>query len=473
MNATSSRAHGDRACVRRLEPDGSEISRVSLVDLAKRAFGRDGRHRRATQGGRGDQQVAQRAGQLHLRARRSRRGQIRHEDGAYRDSTLTLLLRESLGGGLAHGDDRRALLRGGQLRGDLGTLRFADRARNIVSSATVNREMRESSPGSGAWDEKPATRKTPCRQMATPAPRRRSRSRRRAGRREDALPPAPRRRWNARYEPSRRRALTEEFDVAIQPTLVGHGRARIRAPAAADDVDHELEVAIDVTWDDTGRKSNWPTATLEAAWRSGARCTATGWRASFTSEAADAISSAAAVRPPRCVNSAPQNSGRNPRVFPRHGDGVPGHRGSGRRATGTLGVRGAVHEGRAPLGESAAVDDPRDALESRCIFSCASNAPRGCPAAVGTRDDPAPSDAANARPTTGAVTATFCVRYHGRFGPGWEPYTRRPPCLSSPSTSPRARRDRGFRGGGGGGGGGGTAGGAAAAPTNARTRVLP
>ena len=101
MNATSSRAHGDGVRVRRSEPDGSRfpvasrwwISREASVRTRRAPPARDSRKaRRSTS-------RSARWATASPRSRRRRRGQIRREDGTvHRDSTLTLLLRESLGG---------------------------------------------------------------------------------------------------------------------------------------------------------------------------------------------------------------------------------------------------------------------------------------------------------------------------------------------------------------------------------------
>ena len=204
MNATSSRARGGRApragpepTVRRF-PVASRwwISREASVRTRRAPPARDSRKARRSQ-------VAQRAGQLHLALADGDGGKSDARMVPYRDSTLALLLRESLGG-----NSRTVMITAlspaaVNYEETLGTLRFADRARNIASSATVNREMRERTRrGRPAWAEARNT-KTPCRRTWTPrgaassiakpppcgTPRQWTRSR-----------PRSRRRWNARYE---------------------------------------------------------------------------------------------------------------------------------------------------------------------------------------------------------------------------------------------------------------------------------
>ena len=488
MNATSSRAHTvTELRVRRSEPDGSEISsRVSLVDLA-------GSERSDATGATGARLKEGAAINKSLSALGNCISALADGDGGksgarmvpYRDSTLTLLLRESLGG-----NSRTVMIAAlspaaVNYEETLGTLRFADRARNIVSSATVNREMRERTrPGSArAWDEKLRNTENA---MSTDmdAARRRVVDREANALRDaagmDALPPA--------LEEALERAirtvaeangLTEEFDVGVRfkPTLVDAQRAalRIRAPATDDDVDHELEVAIDVTWDDTGRKSNWPTATLEARveeWREVYGHWVEGEL--FTSEAADAISSSAAAEASSEMRKLGTAELRTEPLayFLDTETAYPAIVGPDGERRGTLEVSAVpCAKDGAPLGESAAVDDPRDALGKPLHFLVRIKRATGLPrTAVGTRDDPAPTDVATPRPTTGAVTATLRVRYRGRLGPGWGTVHATPPVpVVAVHESKGSARFRGFRGGGG----GGTVGGAAAALRYERTHSCP
>jgi hypothetical protein len=493
MNATSSRAHTvTELRVRRLEPDGSEISsRVSLVDLAgsERSDATGATGARLKEGAAINKSLSALGNCISALADRDE-GKSGARMVPYRDSTLTLLLRESLGG-----NSRTVMIAAlspaaVNYEETLGTLRFADRARNIVSSATVNREMREKArPGSArAWDEKLRNTENA---MSTDmdAARRRVVDREAAAVRDaagmDALPPALEEALERAIRTvAEANALTEEFDVGVRfkPTLVDAQRAalRIRAPAAADDVDHELEVAIDVTWDDTGRKSNWPTATLEARveeWREVYGHWVEGEL--FTSEAADAISSSAAAEASSEMRKLGTAELRTEPLayFLDTETAYPAIVGPDGERRGTLEVSAVpCTKDGAPLGESAAVDDPRDALGKPLHFLVRIKRATGLPrTAVGTRDDPAPTDAANARPTTGAVTATLRVRYHGRLGPGWGTVHATPPVpVVAVHESKGSARFRGFRGGGGGGGGGGgTVGGAAAALRYERTHSCP
>ena len=488
MNATSSRAHTvTELRVRRSEPDGSEISsRVSLVDLA-------GSERSDATGATGARLKEGAAINKSLSALGNCISALADGDGGksgarmvpYRDSTLTLLLRESLGG-----NSRTVMIAAlspaaVNYEETLGTLRFADRARNIVSSATVNREMRERTrPGSArAWDEKLRNTENA---MSTDmdAARRRVVDREANALRDaagmDALPPALEEALERAIRTvAEANALTEEFDVGVRfkPTLVDAQRAalRIRAPATDDDVDHELEVAIDVTWDDTGRKSNWPTATLEARveeWRE-VYC---HWVEGelFTSEAADAISSSAAAEASSEMRKLGTAELRTEPLayFLDTETAYPAIVGPDGERRGTLEVSAVpCAKDGAPLGESAAVDDPRDALGKPLHFLVRIKRATGLPrTAIGTRDDPAPTDVATPRPTTGAVTATLRVRYHGRLGPGWGTVHATPPVpVVAVHESKGSARFRGFRGGGG----GGTVGGAAAALRYERTHSCP
>ena len=195
MNATSSRAHtvtelrgdGRNRTVRRF-PVASRwwISREASVRTRRAPPARDSRKARPS---------TSRSARWATASPRSpmATGQIRREDGTasrqYSDAAPSRIA----GRELAHGDDRRALSAAVNYEETLGTLRFADRARNIVSSATVNREMRERTrPGSArAWDEAPQHGKRHVDGHGRrAAPRRRSRSQRLAGRRGDGRAPA-------------------------------------------------------------------------------------------------------------------------------------------------------------------------------------------------------------------------------------------------------------------------------------------
>ena len=125
-------------------------------------------------------------------------------------------------------------------------------------------------------------------------------------------------------------------------------------------------MAIDVTWDDTGRKSNWPTATLEARveeWRE-VYC---HWVEGelFTSEAADAISSSAAAEASSEMRKLGTAELRTEPLayFLDTETAYPAIVGPDGERRGTLEVSAVpCAKDGAPLGESAAVDDPRDAL---------------------------------------------------------------------------------------------------------------
>ena len=399
----------------------------------------------------------------------------------YRDSTLTLLLRESLGG-----NSRTVMIAAlspaaVNYEETLGTLRFADRARNIVSSATVNREMRERTrPGSAPpWDEKlPQHGKRHVDGHGRrAAPRRRSRSQRLAGRRGDGRAPArarggagtrdTNRRGGERVDGGIRRRGAIQTDARRRATR----RARIRAPATDDDVDHELEVAIDVTWDDTGRKSNWPTATLEARveeWREVYGHWVEGEL--FTSEAADAISSSAAAEASsemRKLGTAELRTEPLAYFLDTETAYPPSGPDGERRGTLEVSAVPCAKDG-APLGESAAVDDPRDALGKPLHFLVRIKRATGLPrTAIGTRDDPAPTDVATPRPTTArSRRPSRAIPRSPR--PGWGTVHATPPVpVVAVHESKGSARFRGFRGGGG----GGTVGGAAAA-LSLRTHAL-
>ena len=182
--------------------------------------------------------------------------------------------------------------------------------------------------------------------------------------------------------------LTEEFDVGVRfkPTLVDAQRAalRIRAPATDDDVDHELEVAIDVTWDDTGRKSNWPTATLEARveeWREVYGHWVEGEL--FTSEAADAISSSAAAEASSEMRKLGTAELRTEPLayFLDTETAYPAIVGPDGERRGTPRCPRCRARRTARPSENPPPWTTRETRsESRFIFSCASNARRGYPA---------------------------------------------------------------------------------------------
>ena len=512
MNETSSRAHAVTELTvtrveRRTNGDGSvtreEVetrSRVSLVDLAgsERVDGTGATGARLKEGAAINKSlsalgncVAALAEKSSARARGA--GETKSVV-PYRDSVLTSLLRDCLGGNARC--VMIAALSPASVNYDetLSTLRFADRARNVVSTATVHRES--TIPGAA---------EARIRAQALEAVREARGGDARGGETKpsDAVSIDP------ELEKALERAIAlaeeatemaEDFDagVAFTPTLVDAQSAtlRIRAPretrgggGSPDDAssfEHELECAIDVHWHDTGRKSIWPVASLASRlddWREVYRA----WREGelFTSEAADAVRSGAR----REVSTEMRKLGvahlsTEPLAYCLDTEtAYPAIVGPDGERRGTLEVS-AVPCSRdgAPLGESAATNDPESLLGKPLYFLVRVKRATGLPRTAIGPDEGAGEDG-NAggagraasertadRPQTGQVTATLRVRYHGDLGPGWGAVHATPPVpVVAVHESKGSARFRGFRGGSS----GGTVGGAAAVLRYERTHSCP
>ena len=148
MNATSSRAHTIvELRVRRREADGSEVSsKISLVDLAgsERSSATGATGARLKEGAAINKSLSALGNCIAALAERSStRGEGGGGGGSkvipYRDSTLTLLLKESLGGNAKTVMIAALSPAAVNYEETLSTLRYADRARRIKGSATVNR----------------------------------------------------------------------------------------------------------------------------------------------------------------------------------------------------------------------------------------------------------------------------------------------------------------------------------------------
>jgi hypothetical protein len=139
MNATSSRAHTIvELRISRADADGSEIrSKVSLVDLA-------GSERSDATGATGARLKEGAAINKSLSALGNCISALAEKGGGkklvpYRDSALTLLLKESLGGNAKTVMIAALSPAAVNYEETLSTLRYADRARRIEGTATVNR----------------------------------------------------------------------------------------------------------------------------------------------------------------------------------------------------------------------------------------------------------------------------------------------------------------------------------------------
>ena len=151
MNETSSRAHTVvELTVTRVERSGTEDietrSRVSLVDLAgsERVDGTGATGARLKEGAAINKSLSALGNCIAALAEKSSAKKKKEKDSSklvpYRDSVLTSLLRDCLGGNARC--VMIAALSPASVNYDetLSTLRFADRARNVVSTATVHRE---------------------------------------------------------------------------------------------------------------------------------------------------------------------------------------------------------------------------------------------------------------------------------------------------------------------------------------------
>ena len=350
-----------------------------------------------------------------------------------------------------------ALSPGGQLRGDARDASFRrSRAKHREFRHGEPRDARDVRPRKGgtcAWRLTPHGKRHVDGHGRRAAPRRRSRSQRLAGRRGSwtRSRPRSRRRWNARYDASlfqEANALTEEFDVGVQPRSRRSSTRNAPRFAFAPPPTTTSTTSWrwpSTSWDDTGRKSNWPTAARpRRAWRC-TRAVYGHWVEGelFTSEAADAISSSAAAEASsemRKLGTAELQDG-TPRVFPRHGDGHPAIVGPDGESKHARGVRGAREGRRAPRRIRRRGRSERRARKA-ASFSRAHQTRDGV--TPHRHRDPrrsVPTDVATRDRPTGAVRRPFACDTTVASGRDGEPCTRRPQCPSSPSTSPRARRD--------------------------------
>jgi len=501
MNETSSRAHTVvELTVTRVERGGTEDvetrSRVSLVDLAgsERVDGTGATGARLKEGAAINKSLSALGNCIAALAEKSSAKKKKEKDSSklvpYRDSVLTSLLRDCLGGNARC--VMIAALSPASVNYDetLSTLRFADRARNVVSTATVHRES--AIPGAS---------EARIRAQALEAVRE-ARGGGERGDDTDASNDA------VSIDPGLEKALeraialaeeatemAEDFDVgvAFKPTLVDAQSTMLRIRAARGDgsgedasLEHALEVAIDVHWHEAGRKSVWPVASLASRlddWREVYRA----WRegALFTSEAADAMRAGARQE----VSTEMHKLGvahlsTEPLAYRLDTEtAYPAIVGPDGERRGTLEVS-AVPCSRdgAPLGESAATDDPETLLGKPLYFLVRVKRATGLPRTAIGPDEAAHADARAGgagrassectadRPQTGQVTATLRVRYHGDLGPGWGAVHATPPVpVVAVHESKGSARFRGFRGGSG----GGTVGGAAAVLRYERTHACP
>lgn len=496
MNETSSRAHTVvELTVTRVERSPCETedvetrSRVSLVDLAgsERVDGTGATGARLKEGAAINKSLSALGNCIAALAEKSAKKKKKANGAAeklvpYRDSVLTSLLRDCLGGNARC--VMIAALSPASVNYDetLSTLRFADRARNIVSTATVHRES--AIPGAA---------EARIRAQALEAVREARGGDERGGEvgssgTSSIDPTLEKDLERAIALAEEATEMAEDFDVgvAFKPTLVDAQSAILRIRAARGDgegdgasFEHALEVAIDVHWHDTGRKSVWPVASLASRledWREVYRAWSEGEL--FTSEAADALRFGAKQE----VSTEMRKLGvahlsTEPLAYCLDTEtAYPAIVGPDGERRGTLEVSAVpcTRDG-APLGESAATDDPETLLGKPLYFLVRVKRATGLPrTAIGpgpAGDEPSADDARTAdRPQTGQVTATLRVRYHGDLGPGWGAVHATPPVpVVAVHESKGSARFRGFRGGSG----GGTVGGAAAVLRYERTHSCP
>jgi hypothetical protein len=135
MNATSSRAHTIvELRVRRREADGSEVSsKISLVDLAgsERSAATGATGARLKEGAAINKSLSALGNCIAALADRATKGEGGGKVIPYRDSTLTLLLKESLGGNARTVMIAALSPAAVNYEETLSTLRYADRARRI------------------------------------------------------------------------------------------------------------------------------------------------------------------------------------------------------------------------------------------------------------------------------------------------------------------------------------------------------
>ena len=527
MNAGSSRAHTIvELRVRRWENDGSEVSsRISLVDLAgsERSDAAGSSGTRLKEGAAINKSLSALGNCIAALAERSSGKASSTKQIPYRDSTLTLLLKDSLGG-----NSRTVMIAAlspaaVNYEETLSTLRYADRARHIVSSAVVNRKKQNLVTDNPLFDDsvRPQSAIPWADKLAhtrdqmsvdIDAARREHVAREVASVRDAAGGIAASGASGISAELQRdlesvillaneANVLCAEFDVGVhfEPTLVDAQSAALQIRAAdkksqsrrggksdesraAASRDHALEVAADVTWNDTGRRSTWTKDALArrldewrevfAQWNEGEL---------FTGEAAQAVEASAlaeASREMRKLGTAELLT--EPLAYLLDTEtSYPAIVGPDGERRGTLEVS-AVPCDRAgtPLRESDAVDDPAELVGKPLHFLVKIKRATGLPrtaAQAGFIDRPTTADV-NERPGTGQVTATLRVRYHcAGLGAGWGAVHATPPVpVVAVNESRGSAMFRGFRSAtGGAGGSGSTMGGASATLSYERPHACP
>ena len=521
MNAGSSRAHTIvELRVRRWESDGVEVSsRISLVDLAgsERSDAAGSSGTRLKEGAAINKSLSALGNCIAALAERSSGKGSSTKQIPYRDSTLTLLLKDSLGG-----NSRTVMIAAlspaaVNYEETLSTLRYADRARHIVSSAVVNRKKQNLVTDNPLFDDsvRPQSAIPWADKLAhtrdqmsvdIDAARRERVAREVASVRDAAGGIASMSGMSAELQrdlesvillANEANMLCAEFDVGVtfQPTLVDAQSAALQIRAhtdkksqasrggKSDDVaasrDHALEVATDVTWSDTGRRSTWTKDALArrldewrevfAQWNEGEL---------FTGEAAQAVEASAlaeASREMRKLGTAELLT--EPLAYLLDTEtSYPAIVGPDGERRGTLEVS-AVPCDRAgtPLKESDAVDDPSELVGKPLHFLVKIKRATGLPrtaAQAGFIERPTTADV-NERPGTGQVTATLRVRYHcAGLGAGWGAVHATPPVpVVAVNESRGSAMFRGFRSGSG--GSGSTMGGASATLRYERSHACP
>lgn len=488
MNAGSSRAHTIvELRVRRWEADGSEVSsRISLVDLAgsERSDAAGSSGTRLKEGAAINKSLSTLGNCIAALAERSSGKGSSTKQIPYRDSTLTTLLKDSLGG-----NSRTVMIAAlspaaVNYEETLSTLRYADRARHIVSSAVVNRKKQNLVTDNPLFDDsvRPQSAIPWADKLAhtrdqmsvdIDAARRERVAREVASVRDAAGGIATNGAAGMSADLQRdlesvvllaneANVLCAEFDVGVhfEPTLVDAQSAALQIRAADKHThkqthkDHALEVAADVSWNNTGRRSTWTKDALArrldewrevlAQWHEGEL---------FTGEAAEAVEASAlaeASREMRKLGTAELLT--EPLAYLLDTEtSYPAIVGPDGTRRGTLEVS-AVPCDRAgtPLKESDAVDDPAELVGKPLHFLVKIKRATGLPrtaAQAGFIERPTTADRDD-RPGTGTVTATLRVRYHcAGLGVGWGAVHATPPVpVVAVNESRGSAMFRGFRG---------------------------
>ena len=499
MNEASSRAHTVfELHVSRVEmsDDTSETksthvetkSKIVLVDLAgsERADATEATGQRLKEASAINKSLSALGNCISALAEKSSGKNKKEKLVPYRDSSLTLLLKDCLGG-----NSRCVLIAAfspASVNYDetLSTLRFADRARNIISSASVNRES--------AIPKQVRIHAEAVEQLRDAT-----------GDNDSTIDP--------QLEASLVKAieLTEEaneicadFDVPVvfKPTLVDAQSALLRIrkcdnnsldtfTSSINQDTHALEVAIDVLWTETGRKNIWPVQSLSSRlndwekvredWREGVL---------FSDEAKDFVKRSTKME----VTSEMRKLGTaqlstEPLAYLLDTETLyPGIVGADGTRRGTLEVSAVpcTRDGT-PLPESNSTSNPEDLLNKPLYFLVRIKRATGLPrTAIGVDDELDDSNDSKVndsniqsstarkpqppvRPQTGQVTATLRVRYHGDLGAGWGAVHATPPVpVVAVHESKGSARFRGFRGSSG-----ATTSGAAAVLRYERTHSCP